>query len=220
MTQRPKTMTTKHKKEAQRCMLLELPAELREIIYDYVYDSAWLAKITLGPDATYRRLKEPSSLRRKRGPALLFRTCKALYIEALPRIYTATQFDITITSSPVLTDEARKIGAHYGFLKYLPSIRQLHVHASWGGRRSFPCIALLLQNVVQALPSNQHFVVSHLYLDFWGPVEDLDIVNSALMDLKCAPGTRLGVRFQDCLSPGLREALVEKLGLVDGRSLA
>ncbi|KAK5710979.1 hypothetical protein LTR17_018592 [Elasticomyces elasticus] len=211
-------MATKHKKEAQRCMLLELPAELREIIYDYVYDSAWLAKIAFGQNAACR-LKEPDSLKRKRGPALLFRTCKALYNEALPRIYTATQFDITVTDLRVLTHEARKIGHHYGFLKYLTSIRQLHVHACWGGRWSFPSVALLLQNVVQALPANQHFVVSHLYLDFWGPVEDLDIINSALMDLKCAPGARLGVRFQDCLSPGLREALVEKLGLVDGRSL-
>ncbi|KAK3668685.1 hypothetical protein LTR22_000572 [Elasticomyces elasticus] len=214
ITQRSKTMATKHKTEAQRCMFLELPPELREIIYDYVYNSAWLADVTLGQDATYR-LKElhPSGI--KRRPALLFRACKALYIEALPRIYMATQFDITVTSSPVLTYKARKIGQHHGFLKYLPSIRRLRVASYLGIRRSLPSLALLLQNVIRELPSKQGFEVSHIYLDLWGPAEELDSITSALMDLKCGPGTRLGMHFQNHLSPGVREALVEKLGLVD-----
>ncbi|KAK4957201.1 hypothetical protein LTR10_005159 [Elasticomyces elasticus] len=207
-------MATKHKSEAQRCMFLELPPELREIIYDHVYNSAWLADVTLGQDATYR-LKElhPSGIMHR--PALLFRTCKALYIEALPRIYMATQFDITVTSSPVLTYKVRKIGQHHEFLKYLPSIRRLRVASYLGVRRSLPSLALLLQNVIRELPSKQGFEVSHVYLDLWGPAEELDSITGALMDLKCAPGARLGMHFQNHLSPGAREALVEKLGLVD-----
>ncbi|KAK5691529.1 hypothetical protein LTR97_011522 [Elasticomyces elasticus] len=210
ITQRSKTMATKHKTEAQRCMFLELPPELREMIYDYVYNSAWLADITLGQDATYR-LKElhPSGIRRR--PALLFRTCKAFTASNLH----GYSIDITVTSSPVLTYKARKVGQHHGFLKYLPRIRCLRVASYLGVRRSLPSLALLLQNVIRELPSKQGFEVSHIYLDLWGPAEELDSITSALMDLKCAPGARLGMHFQNHLSPGVREALVEKLGLMD-----
>ncbi|KAK3644946.1 hypothetical protein LTR56_009333 [Elasticomyces elasticus] len=93
-----------HIDTSKRCHLLELPAELRVRIYEYLYDSAHTVDLYIFRQGNVIRREDSDTTTTQRQltcnlPSLL-KTCKLISREANPVLYRSLVFSVSIDAAP------------------------------------------------------------------------------------------------------------------------
>ncbi|KAK4954523.1 hypothetical protein LTR10_007954 [Elasticomyces elasticus] len=206
---------------SQRCHLLELPPELRLLIYEFLYASDYKHNIVVDGALVVFTLAKPIFGRIFQHFAALLRTCTLIHNEAEPILYEATAFDMYIQSELLSVERSRKGKLHTcKFFGHIMNIRKLKIRVpdvDNGVDNAVRCIA----GLARALPSNKQYRLTNIEMWYGSPTwERKDGIVKALMGLNCKPGVKFlfiegnrEVRLAYCVSAVVKQEFVRKLGI-------
>ncbi|KAK3623490.1 hypothetical protein LTR56_021580 [Elasticomyces elasticus] len=223
MTSMPtRTHTTGNGAKAlQKCHLLELPPELRLLIYEFVYAGDFRHEIVLDSIMVVSVNLSSDDVGRFAHFAALLRTCTLIRHEAEPVLYEAAPLDIYIEGEAYLYEKCWKGELHTcPFIKHITNIKKLEICVS-DVNNSEDNAVRCIDGLINALPDKKRYGLDSIELwrgdDTW--VNKTRVI-TALMGLNCKPGVRFllfegedEVKLADCVSEPVYRKLVQKLGI-------
>ncbi|KAK5738796.1 hypothetical protein LTR17_005731 [Elasticomyces elasticus] len=205
----------------QKCHLLELPPELRLLIYAFVYEDGYEQSIVAGPTLVLSTRPSRNDGGRCKHFTALLRTCTLVRDEAEPVLYEATTFDVYIegASYPYQKSWKGKLDT-CPFIGHITNIKKPEIcvpDADNSEDNAVRCIG----GLINALPDNKRYKVDSIELwrgdDSWA--QNTRVI-TALVNLNCKPGVKFllfeeedEVKLADCVSESVYVELVQKLGI-------
>jgi len=216
---------------AQRCFLLELPAELRLRIYDYVYNERCLVQLIVDSKRVYHTLCNPlapfgSGSTRFTKHAALLKTCRLICKEAAPVLYSTLYANISayLGSERHQGTDQRDAGALESctFLPHITEIGKLTIYTR-DGAVDASAVAARLRQLISALAGLgpepmvdciELTTVSEAWFSGESPDKTaLDPIVRALIDWNVRPAVRIGymekVGADLCVAPASNEIMWE-----------
>ncbi|KAK4896817.1 hypothetical protein LTR27_005414 [Elasticomyces elasticus] len=205
----------------QKCHLLELPPELRLLIYDFVYARDFKHVITIDSIMVVSVKLFSNDVGRFGHFAALLRTCTLIRHEAEPVLFEASPFDIYIEGEPHPYEKCWKGTLHTcSFMRHITDIRKLETCVPDVDNNEDNAVRCV-EGLVNGLSNNKRYRVDSIESwrgdDTWA---QNNRVIAALMGLNCKPGVKFllfegddEVKLADCVSESVYGELVRKLGI-------
>lgn len=181
--------------------LLDLPAEIRLMIYGYAigyHNPRW--RLATDPSSQYVLELCDARNAKSHCPTNLLQTCKSISLEALPILYDQAHFDILLTATT-------KVGEDSGYLLQLPSslfrpdqsllsvvlqrVKHLRLVFLMSKIRMYMCLTLIVMLAHHMVGQLKSLRLAFNSLGFMSVSADTDFTASVLSSLKYRGNTIL-----------------------------
>ncbi|KAK5689712.1 hypothetical protein LTR97_012711 [Elasticomyces elasticus] len=200
--------------QPERCRLLELPAELRLLIFEMVYDDTYLCEVLIDDDQVFRYRTENLTSLVTRMPSDLLAlplACKTMSAETIPVLYEATEFHVNIRSSKKISYGYARSDTGCSFLGGITKLHHLSLTSPGFGNER---VTRRVYTLIGLLPAGRDIELQRLSLDL-ATTGSATATFKALMRLRCKSGAHVTITSDRCATPEVWEAFKKTMALIE-----